>query len=341
MPARYFVALLDSLRAQGVDTAQMLHMAGIDRGSFERADASLLPPEVDALITAGRRITGRTDLGFEVGHLIKMNSHDILGYGMLSCRDLDQVLRLVSRYYHLMTEMFTLRYRRTAELGEALYSPVIAMPLEMLRFYMEIIAVAHQNQVQLILGGALHPYDIVLAMPRPAHHARYLALAPARFHFDEQAMPGVRVVMSADLLDHPLQLASAKVVQQVEERCEALTRRPTPGDGGWGSFVTMMLTEARGEQLTLDDLGRRLNVSARTIDRHLKKEGLQYRDITQRVRIARAREMLDQAGTTVAQIAERLGFSDAANFSRAFRRYTGVSPTQYQQGDGVVLPVIG
>lgn len=193
-------------------------------------------------------------------------------------------------YYHLMNELCTLRYRCSAELGESLYSPVTAMPLELLRFVLEALAVIHHNHIQLLLGEAIGPYDIVLGMPRPPHHARYEALAPARVHFDEQAMPGLRVLMRAQLLDFPLPLASEAVVKQVTDRCEALSRRSTPVAGGWGTFVTMMLTEAQGELLTLNDIAQRLNVSARTVDRSLKKEGLQSREIVQRVIMARARE---------------------------------------------------
>jgi len=331
VPTRYFVTLVDALQRQGTDTARLLAMAGIDEAQFRRADASLMPAQIEALIAAARRLTGRTDLGFEAGSLIKMTSHDLLGYGMIGCRDFDQILRLVSRYYHLMNELFTLRYRRTPELGEALYSPVAAMPLETLRFMMETLALAHHNQMRLLLGPELEPYDMVLGMPPPPHRARYDTIAPARVRFDEQAMPGVRVLMNSALLHHPLPLASQAVVQQVSERLEALSRRPTPDAGGWSTFITMMLTEAHGELLTLEDIGRRLNVSGRTVDRNLKKEGQQFRDIAQRVYMARAREMLEQPGTTVAQVAERLGFSDAANFSRAFRRYTGSTPTHYQQ----------
>src|SRR5574337_55826 len=331
VPARYFVTLVDALQANGVDGARLLQMAAIDEARFRRADAGLAPPQIEALIAAAGRITGRTDLGFETGSLVKMISHDVLGYGMFGCRDFDQVLRLAGRYYHLMNELFTLRYRRSPELGEVLYSPVAAMPSQTLHFMLEALASAHHNQVRLLLGPALGPYDMVLGMPGPPHQTRYDTLAPARVRFDEQAMPGVRVLMDAALLDYPLPLASQAVVQQVSERLEALSRRPTPESGGWSTFISMMLTEARGELLTLDDIGRRLNVSARTVDRNLKKEGQQFRDIAQRVYMARAREMLEQAGTTVAQVAERLGFSDAANFSRAFRRCSGSTPTDYQR----------
>lgn len=330
IPGRYFALLRDALREQGVDVAGLLRMAGIEEARFDQHDAKLLPEEVEAFIATARRQTGRTDLGFETGRLIKMTSHDILGLGMLSCRNCDQVLRLVSRHYHLMTETATLSYRRTPTQGEAIYTPAMAMPLETLHFYLEMLAMAHQNQIQLMLGPRVPAYDIYLSMPKPPHIARYFALAPVRFHFDEGALPGVRVVMGADLLGMPLPLSDPRLAKQIDERCSAMGQRPPQGDRGWGEYVMMMLRQAQGELVTLDDLAQRVHVSARTIDRHLKKENLNFRELSQMVRFERARELLSSEGATVTQVALNLGFSDAANFSRAFRRVVGVSPSEYQ-----------
>lgn len=88
----------------------------------------------------------------------------------------------------------------------------------------------------------------------------------------------------------------------------------------------------------MEDIARRLQVSVRTVERNLKKEGLQFRDLAQRVLMVRARDLLDEPGATVAQVAERLGFSDAANFSRAFRRCTGRSP-MHDQRSAVASPL--
>jgi AraC-like DNA-binding protein len=329
MPVRYFVLLRDALAAQGVDTARLLQMADIDAEQFQQPDASLLPAQLNAFIVAGRQLTGRSDLAFELGRLIKLNSHDILGYGLLSCHNIDQVLRLASRFYHLITEMFTLRYRRGSHFGEAVYSPVIAMPREMLHFYMELVAVAHQTHMQWLLGPLITEYDIWLSMPAPSHHKRYLGLTPARIHFDEHRPPTVTAVMSHDLLDRALAMSAPQVVKQVEAHCETLQRRSVP-DSGWGEFIAMMLRQTQG-QLTLEDIAQQLNVSARTIDRNLKREKLQFRTLSQQIRFERACTFLGERSATVSKVAQRLGFSDAANFSRAFRRYAGISPGQYQQ----------
>src|SRR5262249_38846117 len=157
-------------------------------------------------------------------------------------------------------------------------SPLLAMPLEMLRFYLEVLAVTHQNQVAMVLGANDAPYDIRLSMPAPPHRARYDALAPVRFHFDAHAMPGVIVRMDAELLDRPLVMADAQVVQQVAARCDAL-QRPAVPTSGWSEYVGMLLRETDGRQLTLEDIAQRLRLSARTIDRNLKKEGVQFREL--------------------------------------------------------------
>jgi hypothetical protein len=104
VPARYFLPLLDWLRGEGTDVAALLRMAGLDSAQVESRDATLQPAQFDALVASARRLTGRTDLGFQAGRHVQQTMHELLGFGMLGCRNLDEVMRLVARHYHLMTE---------------------------------------------------------------------------------------------------------------------------------------------------------------------------------------------------------------------------------------------
>jgi AraC-like DNA-binding protein len=327
---RYFALLASHLRAQGVDTARLLRIGGINPSLLERFDGTFHPSELERLIFAARELTGRTDLGFETGRLAHFTSHGILGYGMLSCQTPDQVFQLTSRYFHLINGLFGMRCRRTSDRYEVIYSPVAAVRPEFLHHIQEAIATAHEKSFRMMMGPRLLPYDIYLSMPPPPHLHRYAELTPVRFHFDERALPGVRVIASAALMNTPLPMPSPQVVREVEARCEELSRRPTPEAGGWGEYVTMMLRGSAG-QISLEQIAASLRVSARTVVRHLEKEKLQFRDLSQEVRFERACQMLASGGATVSQVAERLGFSNAANFSRSFRRFVGVSPSRYLQ----------
>ncbi|WP_162374508.1 helix-turn-helix domain-containing protein [Pseudoxanthomonas sangjuensis] len=332
VPVRYLVLLRDWLQAHGVDTVALLRMADIASAKFDQRDAALEPMEVEAFIASARQLTGHSDLGFELGRLIKMTSHDLLGYGMLSCRNIDEVMRLVMRHYHLMTETFSFRYQREpAGAGEVVYAPTIAMPLEMLRFYLETLAVAHDNQLRSMLGGSGGGLDIFVSMPPPPHIARYRALAPTRFHFDEGSLPSVRVVMGPDVLDHPLPFADVHQMREIDRRCEAMGQRPRSTSQDWVEYLRMMIRQSDGQAPTLESIAQSNRVSPRTIDRYLRRENLSFRELLQQVRFERACELLLGSDTTVSQIAVRLGFSDSANFGRAFRRAIGVTPTEYRR----------
>lgn len=71
-------------------------------------------------------------------------------------------------------------------------------------------------------------------------------------------------------------------------------------------------------------------LSVRTLQRHLTKAGLTYSKLVDRVRFNRAVALLQQPDAKLIEIASELGYTDQANFSRAFRRWAGVSPHEYR-----------
>lgn len=341
VPVRYMILLCDWLRGQDVDIAALLLATGIDARKFDSPNGVLGPGEMEAFVATASRLTGRGDLGFELGRLIKMTSHDLLGYGMLSCRDFDEVLRLASRHYHLMNETFTLRYQRdTAGVGEAVYTPALTMPRQMLHFYLEALSVTHDNHLRPMLpGGPDYAYDIYVSMPPPAHLGRYLALMPTRFHFSEDFLPGIRVVMPPAVVEHALPMADIRVVKEIDKRCADLAHRPRSGTQDWVAYLRMMLRDAEGEVPSLESIALSNHVSARTIERYLRQENVSFRQLLNQARFERACELLDNPLTTVAHIAQRLGFSDAANFSRAFRRAIGITPTVYRRREKALIAI--
>jgi AraC-like DNA-binding protein len=83
--------------------------------------------------------------------------------------------------------------------------------------------------------------------------------------------------------------------------------------------------------LSLGEAARQLTVSSRTLRRHLALEGVSLRVLQEEVREALAEELLVSDGPSVAEIAERLGYSQVSSFTQAFRRWKGVGPREYRQ----------
>ena len=79
-------------------------------------------------------------------------------------------------------------------------------------------------------------------------------------------------------------------------------------------------------RLSIDQVAGALQLSVRTLRRRLSEEGTSFRELCERVRVQMAQNLLAERGMTVAAAAERLGFSDARTFRRAFKRWLGQIP---------------
>ena len=126
IPARYYAIFTDLLRQMGVDIEPLLRAARIDESVLNDGDGLLTPAQVDALIAESAERTGRDDLGFELGRVIKLSSHDILGYGLLASPTLDYALDLGARYYRLISPLFSMIYTRGERHAEIALRPALA-----------------------------------------------------------------------------------------------------------------------------------------------------------------------------------------------------------------------
>jgi AraC-like DNA-binding protein len=260
--------------------------------------------------------------------MLKLSSHDILGYAMLSSPSVDQALRLVSRYFSLITPTYSLRYRSDAKIAEALVQPQLALSPRVRQFHLEAIAVAFYEHVRSLLSGDLPACSIHLSFAAPEHAARYRELQNAVIHFGEENLAGARIVLERDVVMRPLALADDNALRMAQSRCDALLSHITQG-ARLSDWVEMMLRQAADGQPRLEELAQILNLSPRTLERRLADEQSSFRGIARRARHERACELLKGGRLGVTQIAYQLGYTDVANFTRAFRREAGMAPSVF------------
>jgi AraC-like DNA-binding protein len=149
--------------------------------------------------------------------------------------------------------------------------------------------------------------------------------------------------------------AHARVVQGLEHSYitlpRALMRRRFPGHAGaevvgmeamadplptdFPGLVMSQLDALSGDsrELHIDRIAESLGMSRRTLQRAIGREGLTYLGLVNEYRLRKARDWLNRSEKPVTEIALDLGYTDASNFSRAFRRHTGLTPTEYRALD--------
>lgn len=92
----------------------------------------------------------------------------------------------------------------------------------------------------------------------------------------------------------------------------------------------LLETSKRDVFYTLDDVANQLHLSPRTLSRRLQQEGISFRDIQTEIRIDRAKQQLQNTSRPIKDICSKAGFSNLSAFSRAFRKYTKLSPSEYR-----------
>jgi AraC-like DNA-binding protein len=89
--------------------------------------------------------------------------------------------------------------------------------------------------------------------------------------------------------------------------------------------------ELAGGDPSLDQVARELGTSRRSLQRRLADENLTYAQVLDDVRSTMARAYLAQRELSIAEVGYLLGFSEQSSFTRAFRRWTGVSPAEFRR----------
>lgn len=334
IPVRYIAVMGDILQQQNVDMPALLNSVQISPTWLADPEGWLSFEQLNALIPKAIAITGRADLALLLGRQIRLSAHSIVGYGILSSPSIDYALRLAARYFSLILPAFRMRLDSDARYANLSYRPLLPMPHHTLRFLLEVLAAATHRDIEELIDSRMPDYDLYLSYAAPGHQDSYKFLHGARRHFSQGlppvSGPGLSMRFDIELIRRAPKLADPSALKSAEARCRTMTER-TVTRGTVSDWVCMMLRECSGGMPGLDELAHLRNLSPRTLDRHLKREGSGFRQLLKSESHRKACTMLLAGKLSITEIALELGYSDAANFSRAFRAVCGQSPMAFRR----------
>lgn len=116
----------------------------------------------------------------------------------------------------------------------------------------------------------------------------------------------------------------------IESKARHVLNRAEEGD--FAAAVRQVLKEyRRGRLLTIQQVADLANISVRSLQRRLKAERVDFRELVEQVRAELATELLKNVQRTSQEVAHELGYSSSSNFSRAFVRWTGTTPADFRK----------
>jgi AraC-like DNA-binding protein len=174
---------------------------------------------------------------------------------------------------------------------------------------------------------AWRPLRIELDIARPRAPGRFEAAfgCPVRFE-----APVAAVCFAAALLDAGRGPGPATRRLTLEDVARARLD-PAGRDDLVGVISAQIWAQVLAGSVSLDGAARALDLSTRTLQRALHRDGADFRSLANAIRTRRAKELLHGTRASVTEISAELGYSAPANFARAFRRETGMAPDDFRR----------
>ncbi|MFN3712977.1 MAG: AraC family transcriptional regulator ligand-binding domain-containing protein [Alcanivoracaceae bacterium] len=312
----------------GVPSARLLEHAGLPAELLDDPAGRVSLQDIWRLLDTLMALTDNPSLAFEAGLQMPLTAHGSLGYALMCAGSPRQAIDILRRFWHLRGRGFLLTVDITRDGLFFEVAPEANLPERLREFQLSAILTSMYRSMQFMMPMLKTDDEIWLQGPTPKGFEHYRSQLPeVRF-----TMPRPGISLRGDLaaLDQPLPTANPEALKQALLQCERDSALLDQGDDIVRRVRAALVHGADGYP-SRDQLAGELHLSPRTFRRRLQDQGHSYQSLLDQARRRDSLTLLRNPALEVRQIAGLLGYSDPANFTRAFRQWTGLAPRQWRQ----------
>lgn len=319
--ARYLHSLCQSLVNDGCYMDDLLTGTALDEQVLQTAGQFVDHDPLDQVLGNIEQHTNEHFPGLRLGHHLNVSAHGVVGYAGLTSSSTAAAIEVACRYFPLITSLATLKLEPSRYSLELIITPTAGISERAERFVLQTLLASFDVMGSFLVGNLGLRAD--LGFPKQAELRTRLGEAIEVIAFDQ---PRHRFVIPKDRLSGPYALADqtahAQALAQCERELQVLRNRL-----GLAGRILEALKQAGPSTVDQETLASQLGISSRTLHRRLLDEGTSFRKLSQQAMISQARLYLEHERLSVTEVAYRLGYRDSANFTRAFRKATGMTPS--------------
>lgn len=331
IPGIFPAAHLEYARQIGIEPEPLLRAAGLAPSIEALAENGLTYAGLEKLIgPAGlQRLHSNEDFGFRTGWEVPVTSFGHLGYAMMCSASVGDALNLAMRYWDLIGRTLQMEIREEANYCVLRFELEVPATGLLRRWIFEAALTSVCRGMVSMVPALSDVLELSFDLSAAAHAKEMRnSLGPIRFD-----APYTSLRFPKDILKQTLPLSSAAGLRQAEALCaEQLKRLYQPEttttrvkrylNAHYNNFAAYP---------TLDMAAEHLHISSRTLRRRLAEEQSGYAAILEETRRQDAMQLLEDKRLSVAEVARRLGYEDPANFTRAFRQWLGITPSEWRE----------
>lgn len=323
---RLLDALIVALRARGVDPLELLAAAQFNPAQLADPEAEVPTFVQQRLWHEMARLTEDHAFGLHLSEELQPQDFGGLGFAVRSSATLGEGYGRIARYLRVVHPEAALSVLESGSRALVRHVPPTAAPppRHAAEFTLGVL-----NQIgRREAGPKFHLREVRFRHAQPERveeHARVFA-CPVRFE-----QPHDELELDREVLALPFERAEPVLCEVLDRHLQELVARLPSNKSFLDRVRAALVEELRDGEPTLERLADRLHTSERSLQRHLQREGSSLQALLAEVRTSLAIRYLTEQRESIAEVAFLLGFSEVSTFHRAFKRWTGVTPSAYRR----------
>jgi AraC-like DNA-binding protein len=317
------------LSERGVDFSLLEREFDIDRTLFDDDTFLIAGPLAMALLKRSAELTDCPALGIELARAQDISVLGVFGLLIETSDNLQRGIEDYCRYQQL--------YNPTVQWDLHFEDEIAAVCLDCgklsgveKRLVVDLSFGHAWNITYAASGHQLELLRVEMSSDQPAKVSTYTSFFRTPVVFQASAD---RLLFRKQDLRKPIPRKDDRVYGMLRKYL-ALTGKET-SVSLVGQVRTLIKALLSNGNCSIENVARLYACDKRTLQRYLKDEGMSYQQILDEVRFELARNYMKQPDVTLTQLALLVGFTDASNFSRAFKQRFGISPRQWRKQQGL------
>ena len=316
------------MRRRGCDDVVLLANTELHSSDLDDPYRLISPEQARAFYRNVVDLSEDPGIGLEIGWMTSITEKGALGLMQIAARTVQDAMEEGCATQDTYDGLINWTY----ELGKEVTIHHIScneddQPLRI--FLLERALGMFQANTEELVGSEARPIKVLVDYKAPKNFKRYREIFRCPVYFEAGA---VEIHYPSKYLTQEVDSYDQSAHDALEVLQSGLVKKMSAGKDIVND-VKMALRRKPGKFPRLDQVASNLAMSPRTLRRKLGAEGVRFQDLLDDERRKVAEDYLSNSELTIQQIAEQCDFSDAQNFSQAFKRWSGMSPTEYRNSD--------
>ena len=314
-------ALFDVLVDQGCPAGAILKNLNLTADQVHSPKSRISLADLMTACENAIRISSDPHLPYRIGTSVHISAYGMYGFAILCCPDFRKTMAFAELYHALAAPLATIEFTEKEGFAGWVIEPNAraATDPQVYRFITEMQIGIHISLMRDIMGPAFAPDRINLAYPEAHDFGLPADQIGCRLSFASGT--------NQMIFNQAANLGNRTTYPAVVALCDELLDNLKSRVGVAGEIRALLIRDIANPP-TLAAIAKLLEVSDRSLRRQLREQGISFRGLLDEFRMQIALRYLRTTKLANEDIALALGFSDAANFRRAFRRWTNKSPSE-------------